>query len=53
MTSDDALRLYNEMISEFGNRLPNPEHYPKQFQYYVKLYLHYKKHSQKNEGNNR
>ena len=26
----------------FGDRIPNPEHYPRGFAYYVKLYKHLK-----------
>lgn len=28
----------NEMIEMFGDKLPNPIHYPIQFAYYAKLY---------------
>ena len=52
MTDDEVLKIYNEMVEEYGNKLPNPDHYPKVFQYYVKLYLHYRKHNPKNENPN-
>lgn len=31
----------DEMIKLFGDQLPNPEHYPIQFSYFVKLYKYY------------
>lgn len=36
---DDLAKLY----SMFGEKLPNPEQYPKVFQHYVKLFYHMKK----------
>ena len=37
MTDEQALTLYSAMEIEFGE-LPNFEHYPRQFQYYYKLF---------------
>lgn len=37
MTDEQALALYSAMETEFG-KLPNFEHYPRQFIYYYKLY---------------
>ena len=37
MTDQQALALYEAMEAEFGE-LPNFEHYPRQFQYYYKLF---------------
>jgi hypothetical protein len=31
-----------EFLKMYGNRLPNPEHCPKEFEYYVKLYKYVK-----------
>lgn len=31
-----------EFLEMYGNKLPNPEHCPKEFAYYVKLYKHIK-----------
>ena len=31
---------YNRMMEMFGECLPNPEHHPTKFQYYVRLYKH-------------
>ena len=42
MTDAEALKLYEELVKEFGDKLPNFEHYPKTFAYFVKLYKHIK-----------
>lgn len=47
MTDEELLRvykIYEEMQEMFGDKLPNPEHYPRVFEYYVKLYYHSKKY---------
>lgn len=38
MTDEQVLMLYVAMEEEFGDMLPNFEHYPIQFAYYVKLF---------------
>jgi len=38
LTDEEANRILNQMIEVFGDRLPDPEHYPLEFGYYVKLY---------------
>jgi hypothetical protein len=38
MTDEQALALYAAMEAEFGDMLPNFEHHPIQFAYYVKLF---------------
>lgn len=38
MTDSEALEVYNSMVVEFGDRLPDLEHYPIQFQYYYRLF---------------
>lgn len=46
MTDDELLiiyKIYEEMKEMFGDNLPNPEHHPRTFEYYVKLYKHCKK----------
>jgi len=50
----DSIRMtVEEQIEEFlkmyGDRLPNPEHCPKEFEYYVRLYKYVK--GVKNENN--
>lgn len=35
--TDDQIK---EFIEYWGDRLPNPEHYPRQFQYCVLVYKH-------------
>lgn len=42
MTDEEALKKYQEMEEYFGT-LPNFEHHPRQFAYYVRLYEYYKK----------
>jgi len=41
LTDEEANRILNEMLEIFGEGLPNPEHYPLAFEYYVKLYQKY------------
>jgi hypothetical protein len=38
LTDEEANRILNHMVEIFGEGLPNPEHYPLAFEYYVKLY---------------
>jgi len=45
MTDQEIEKILEEMKEMFGDKLPNPDHYPKIFEYFVKLYLHSKKHS--------
>ena len=42
MTKDEIARVVEEMIEMFGDKLPDPEHCPKEFQYYIKLYFYEK-----------
>lgn len=41
MTDEQLIAHYNEMIKMFG-KLPNPEHSPLEFKYYVRLYQYLK-----------
>lgn len=34
--------LINEFLEQYGDRLPNPDHYPLQVKYLFKLFLYYK-----------
>jgi len=43
MTDEEVLKLYDEMVEMYGHKLPNPDHCPNEFQYYVKLFLYDKK----------
>ena len=43
MTEQEALKIYEEMEKLFGDKLPDPEHCPREFAYFVKLYWHCKK----------
>lgn len=49
LTDEEANTVLNQMLEIFGDRLPNPEHYPLAFEYYVKLYKKYYM-EQKNEN---
>ena len=42
MTDDEIIAFYEEMVDHFGKDLPNPEHEPRRFAYYVKLLRYYK-----------
>jgi hypothetical protein len=33
--------IVNHMREIFGDRIPSPVHYPKLFDYYIKLYVYY------------
>ena len=50
MSDEEVLKMYNEMVEYYRDRLPNFEHYPKQFAYLVKLWKYYK--SKENGDNN-
>ena len=41
MTDEEALKMYEEMVEFFGE-VPNLEHEPIRFAYYVKLFKYYK-----------
>jgi hypothetical protein len=41
MTDEQILIHYSNMQEIFGEALPNPEHSPKQFEYFVKLYKYF------------
>lgn len=42
MTDQQAIDFYNELVEYFGDSLPNFEHYPNTFKYYVRLYRYVK-----------
>ena len=41
MSDDDILKALEEMEQRFGP-LPDPDHYPRMFQYYVNMWRHHK-----------
>lgn len=43
MTDDEIKKILEDLVKMFGDKLPDPTHYPKIFEYYVKLYIHTKK----------
>jgi len=42
MDESNIIRLYEEMVEEFGDKLPNIEQEPLRFAYYVKLFKYIK-----------
>ena len=41
MSDEEVLKMYDDMVEYFGV-LPNPDHEPIRFAYYVRLYKYYK-----------
>ena len=41
MTDEEILKAYEEMVKEWGDSLPNPEHEPRRFAFYVKMWKYY------------
>jgi len=41
MTEEEALNIYDKMVKEYGDKLPNPFHEPIRFGYFVKLFKRY------------
>jgi hypothetical protein len=41
MTDEEVLKHYERMAEIFGDKIPHPDHEPKQFAYFVKLYRYY------------
>lgn len=41
MTDEQIINTYNKMVELYGDKLPNPEHCPKEFAYYVKLFQYF------------
>ena len=41
MSDEEVLKMYDDMVEHFGE-LPNPDHEPIRFAYYVRLYKYYK-----------
>ena len=42
MTHEELQDIYTSMIARYGDKLPDPVHYPIQFNYFVKLFLYYR-----------
>jgi|GEM_PF-6248313 hypothetical protein len=47
ITDAEIEAVLREMLEMF-DKLPNPEQYPRQFDYYLRMYQFYKTHSRKN-----
>lgn len=50
MTDAEALKMYEELVEWYGDKLPNPDHHPIQFAHCVKLFKYYKE--RRNDNNN-
>ena len=46
MTDEETIKLYEELVEWYGDKLANFEHCPRQFASQVKLYLYYKARKQ-------
>lgn len=42
MTDEEIIKLYEELVEFYGDRLVNFEHYPRQFAMQVKLFKYYR-----------
>lgn len=51
MTEEEVLKEYEAMADYFGDALPNFEHHPRQFAYYVKLWRYYKSRNNVEQNN--
>lgn len=38
MSEKEILEFYNDMCEHYGDSMPNPEHEPRRFAFYVKLF---------------
>lgn len=41
MTDEQAQEIIDDLVKHFGDALPNPEHNPKSFDYYLTLYKYF------------
>ena len=41
MTNEEAEQHYQNLVEQYGEKLPSPEHEPQQFAHVVKLYKYY------------
>ena len=42
MTNEELEKFAKELVEHYGDNLPNPDHEPLRFQYYIKLFMHVK-----------
>jgi len=38
MSDEQAYEIYDQMKKVYGDKLPNPIHFPNSFEYYLKLF---------------
>jgi hypothetical protein len=38
MTNEELEQFVKDLMEHYGDNLPNPEHEPKRFEYYLKLF---------------
>ena len=47
VSDEEIVKAYEEMVEMWGDNLPNFEHHPIQFAYYVRMYKFLKERSEK------
>lgn len=47
LSDDEIKEIWMELVSYYGDSLPDPIHSPRTFKYYLKLYLHRKNNKKK------
>jgi hypothetical protein len=46
MSDEQIMSTYEKLKQHFGDKLPDPEHSPLQFAYFVKIYKYYHENRQ-------
>ena len=46
MTDEEVIKMYEEMVAHYGDKLANFEHHPLQFKTQVKFYKYYKEQNE-------
>ena len=46
MSDEQVVAVYEKLKQHFGDKLPDPEHQPIQFAYFVKIYKYYYENKQ-------
>ena len=45
MSEEEIIKMYDDMVTMWGDKLPNHEHEPLRFAYYVRMYRYLKEHN--------
>lgn len=48
MTNNLEDELYKDFLEYFDGKIPNPNQYPRQFEFYIKMYLNAKNQNKEN-----